>query len=102
MKEGEQNYNLREEDSEKEKGLEEFVEALKGWMRCSGDDLCPECWHQLLLRHDKEMRKTIRSESAPLNEKSVAETRKSADGWHVICENYAECKQEVFIPYQEK
>ena len=96
-------------DLTRKESFEKFQEGLKGWWATpDGEDICPECWSGYLsdLYHkfggDKQARQASleyhKKDSRPTSDKSIAETRRLADGWHVYCGKEG-CKNEVFVPY---
>ena len=112
----------KHETAKDAKNLKKFREALRGWMTSGdGQDYCPACWLKYLdklgkleAEHANEVFIPSRNigdpgeVTEPVSIVAYAkkdanptaqhtELRRCSDGWLVLCENYADCHQEVVI-----
>ena len=82
-------------------GFSEFRKELAEWKTSQDDDdYCPNCWRKYIRRFRGERRKQEMFNSKATATRSVAENRKSPDGWFVMCTG---CGTQVFaLPAQEE
>ena len=70
-----------------------------------GDDRCQDCWlkHLKQYKDDAELQEIIKASALPLAEMNVAQTKRCAEGWIVMCEGAAgeKCGNEVFVSTED-
>ena len=78
--------------------LNHFTDKLRGWKTSpDGEDFCPKCWEEYIdnvKKQDVDIAEMMVKDGC--DTATVAETRRSRDGWFTIC---CKCNQEESETY---